>query len=86
MATHRRDSLIAFDLYPTQETAPRGKHDGSIIGTVRDRSNHEATETNRPGWIDRWRRQLRFAGGNRFGESLPASTSPLLNSPRATPD
>src|SRR6267154_5981379 len=27
-----------------------------------------------------------FGGGNRFGESLPASTSPLLNSPRATPD
>jgi hypothetical protein len=27
-----------------------------------------------------------FAGGNRFGESLSASTSPLLNSPRATPD
>ena len=29
---------------------------------------------------------LRFGSGNRFGESLPASTSPLLNSPRATPD
>jgi hypothetical protein len=39
MATHGRDSLIAFDLYPTQETAPRGKHDGSIIGTVGDRSD-----------------------------------------------
>ncbi len=32
-----RDSSIAFDLYPTQETVARGKHDGSIIGTVRDR-------------------------------------------------
>ncbi len=31
------DSSIAFDLYPTQETVARGKHDGSIIGTVRDR-------------------------------------------------
>jgi hypothetical protein len=50
-----RDSSIAFDLYPTQETVARGKHDGSIIGTVRDRSDHGATET--MGWIDRWRRQ-----------------------------
>ena len=50
MATHGRDSPIAFDLfYPTPETAPRGKHDGSIIGTVRDRSNHGATKTDYPG-------------------------------------
>jgi hypothetical protein len=52
MATHGRDSLIAFDLY-TQETAPGGKHDGSIIDTVRDRSNHGATETNCPDGVER---------------------------------
>jgi hypothetical protein len=28
----------------------------------------------------------RFAGGDRFGQALLSSTSPLLNSPRETPD
>jgi hypothetical protein len=58
MATHGRDSLIAFDLYPTQEMAPRGKHDGSINGAVRDRSNMKR-ETNCPGWVT--------AGGEQHG-------------------
>jgi len=50
--------------------------------TVRDRDQHHL----RPS-INRTPDAVAGgSGGNHFGETLPASRSPLLNSPRATPD